>query len=176
MTGGTGEGHDVEVRFASPPRLLAAWTQAIATWKRMRLEARAARVKKARGVLFRDGTMRRVARVRRAVKTPDFHDRFMSRDRSGLADATALEALILSVLDEMGVDTTDVQVTLRRSADGEMKLRPLPTLAAASRALAVVDAGQAPVGVPVDPLDVVEGALSAPLFGGMQDEQGTSAR
>ena len=142
----------------------------------MRLEARAARVKKARGVLFRDGTMRRVARVRRAVRSSDFHDRFMSRDRSGLADATALEALILAVLDEMGVDTTDVQVTLRRSAEGEMKLRPLPTLAAAHRALAVVDSGQAPVGVPVDPLDVVEGALSAPLFGGTQDEQGTSAR
>lgn len=140
--------------------------------------SRRARILAARSLLLRDGTLRRVARVRRALRTEVFHDRFMSKDRARARDLEQLCGMAVEALFEMGVDLTDVQLTMRRAENNQLKFRPLPTYEAGRRALAVVDGQEvADVGGTLDEL-LAGAAASAAASGGGATHlgQGTSGR
>lgn len=114
--------------------------------------AKKARIDAARGVLFKDGTMRRVAAVRRAIRRPEFHDRFMLCDRASAKRLEDLAEMAVGVLLEMHVDLTDVQLTMRRTAEKGLRFDPLPSLDVSRRALAKIDGQALTMDVPLDEL------------------------
>jgi hypothetical protein len=116
--------------------------------------ARQARIAAGRRVLLRDGTLRRVARVRRAmrVRRQEFHDRFMDKPRQTAQGLEDICRMAVEVLIDMGVDMTDVQLQMRRKSATELKFDPLPSYESGRRALALVDGQPLEDGVPFDEL------------------------